>query len=503
MRLKIEISWILIGFILIGVSLSLLNFLNFRSLWLDEVRIGLNIVEKSVNELLQPLDYNQVAPIGFLLIEKIFASLLGNADWTMRIFPLLAFLISIFLLHSITYKILKNNLFALFASAFFATSILMLSYSSEVKQYMTDVAFTLTILLTTITYNENGFKNKWWIYALIGMLSIWFSNISVLLLFTAGFYSLYRTHYSIEKKYKHLVYILGLWVFSFVIYYSLFIHDHPTKDFMTIYWQKASAFLPQDILSVEFYKSLSAKIKIYFGLLGSNKYGLLLVPIFFLGLFFLGKEKKAFLYLLVFPVVLHLILAYIHLYPFSTRLILYLYPSLLIIITSGLCFIYSFFNSSQQKLIYVLPLFLAANILIIKRNQFPIEKEEIKKSMSYIKSKFVKGDNIYVYYGAKPAFEFYRDDLNKEIDDSNVVLASAHGNKWSNYHMPISKMNDPVWILFSHVYRMKNEENLTEEEYILNIFREEGYQIIDEQKYKGSSVYYAVKIMPTPNQVDG
>ena len=130
MKFKIEIKWILASFIIIGIGLSFLNFLNFRSLWVDEAMLALNIVKKPTHELLQPLDFNQVAPIGFLLIEKLFASLLGSADWTMRIFPLISFLVSTFLLFSVTNKILKNNSFALFASAFFATSILMLSYSS-------------------------------------------------------------------------------------------------------------------------------------------------------------------------------------------------------------------------------------------------------------------------------------------------------------------------------------------------------------------------------------
>tara|TARA_B100000795_G_C22789696_1_gene436318 strand:+ start:797 stop:2302 length:1506 start_codon:yes stop_codon:yes gene_type:complete len=499
MKFKIEIKWIFASFIIIGIGLSFLNFLNFRSLWVDEAMLALNIVKKPTHELLQPLDFNQVAPIGFLLIEKLFASLLGSADWTMRIFPLISFLTSTFLLFSVTKKTLKNNSFALFASAFFATSILMLTYSSEVKQYMIDVVFGLIILLTTVTYNENGFKNKWWLYALVGMLSIWFSNVSVIFLLSSGLYSMWKTHFSIEKKYLHLVKVLGLWIFSFIIYYYLFIHNHPTKDFMINFWH--GAFLPQDILHVEFYKSLYSKIRIYFGLLGSEKYSLLLMPFFFLGLIFLSKKDKILLYLLIFPFILHLILAYLQLYPFDRRLILYLYPTLLIIITSGFYFIYSLLKNNKQKLLYILPLFLVANIFLITRRHFPVEREEIKKSISHINSEFVKGDNIYVYYGAKHAFNFYKDDLNKDICDSNIILASAHRNNWLNYQIPILKIKNSVWILFSHVYWIKNEDNLNEEEFILNIFKDNGYQIIDEQKHKGSSVYHAIRIMPTPNNI--
>ncbi|MBK8875589.1 MAG: hypothetical protein IPN13_17395 [Bacteroidetes bacterium] len=74
MKFLKQINWIGAGFIVVGVGLSILNFMNFRSLWLDEAMLALNIVNKSAMELLQPLDYNQVAPIGFLLIEKCFCN---------------------------------------------------------------------------------------------------------------------------------------------------------------------------------------------------------------------------------------------------------------------------------------------------------------------------------------------------------------------------------------------------------------------------------------------
>ncbi len=213
MKFKVEIKWITASIIIIGIGLSIINFINNRSLWRDEAALALNIVNKPTYELFQPLDYNQVAPVGFLLIEKLFASFLGNADWTLRIFPIVSFFLSIFLIYSVTQKILKNKLFGLYTAAFFATSLFMISYSSEVKQYMTDVTFGLLILLATIIYNENGFKNKWWLYLLIGIGSVWFSNVSILLLFSSGLYSIYKTHYSIEKKYLRLVIILSIWVF--------------------------------------------------------------------------------------------------------------------------------------------------------------------------------------------------------------------------------------------------------------------------------------------------
>ena len=62
-------------------------------------------------------------------------------------------------LNSFIWLLLFICLFGLYTVAFFTTSFIIISYSSEVKQYMTDVAVGLIILLATIIYSGNGFKN--------------------------------------------------------------------------------------------------------------------------------------------------------------------------------------------------------------------------------------------------------------------------------------------------------------------------------------------------------
>jgi hypothetical protein len=49
--------------IFIGIILRLIQYGINRSLWLDESLLALNIVNKSLSELLRPLDYNQIAPV--------------------------------------------------------------------------------------------------------------------------------------------------------------------------------------------------------------------------------------------------------------------------------------------------------------------------------------------------------------------------------------------------------------------------------------------------------
>ena len=75
-RWKDSLTWerIAIAILLVlGVVLRIRQYLAGRSLWVDEAMLALNIVNRGFAGMFMPLDYDQGAPIGFLLVEKIFA----------------------------------------------------------------------------------------------------------------------------------------------------------------------------------------------------------------------------------------------------------------------------------------------------------------------------------------------------------------------------------------------------------------------------------------------
>lgn len=78
------------AFVLIAIAVRVGLYLRNRALWLDEVMLAMNVVERSIGELFQPLDYNQSAPLGFLLVAKLATIILGQNDWVLRAVPLAA-----------------------------------------------------------------------------------------------------------------------------------------------------------------------------------------------------------------------------------------------------------------------------------------------------------------------------------------------------------------------------------------------------------------------------
>ncbi|MCG8347258.1 MAG: hypothetical protein MI924_05695, partial [Chloroflexales bacterium] len=92
----------------IGVLIRLLQYLANRSIWFDEARIALNITNRSFAELLQPLDYDQAAPLGFLLIERLAVKVLGNSEYALRLWPLVGGIASLFLFYRLSQALLRT-----------------------------------------------------------------------------------------------------------------------------------------------------------------------------------------------------------------------------------------------------------------------------------------------------------------------------------------------------------------------------------------------------------
>ena len=61
----------------------------------DEVALALSVLDRGWSALLfQPLSYDQVAPLGFLVLERISIAIGGDNEAAFRFFPYLASLVA-------------------------------------------------------------------------------------------------------------------------------------------------------------------------------------------------------------------------------------------------------------------------------------------------------------------------------------------------------------------------------------------------------------------------
>src|SRR5690606_8442193 len=151
-----DLLWI--SMIALGVFLRLRQYLANRSLWVDEASLALNIIHRTFAELVQPLDYEQGAPLGFLFIQKFFVLVFGNQEYVLRLFPLISGIVSTYLIYRIASEYFGK--FGIFATFLFAISEWMIYYSSELKQYSSDVMIALLLIYSSLAYLKKKEKRK-------------------------------------------------------------------------------------------------------------------------------------------------------------------------------------------------------------------------------------------------------------------------------------------------------------------------------------------------------
>ncbi|WP_158281885.1 glycosyltransferase family 39 protein [Winogradskyella wandonensis] len=456
--------------------------------------LSLNILDHSFVELLQPLDRNQVAPIGFLFIEKCVVTILGDSDWCLRLLPYLSYLLSIVLIYKLNRLLFKSSKIALLASAIFSLNFLVLNYSIEVKQYSTDIFTSLLLIISFLNYLKQSNRKSLFYYSVIAILSIWLSNISIIILFSIGLFTLYSFYKNKKQEVLKASLPLMLGLGSFCIYYVLFINNHPTKAMMVDYWGKAGAFLPYDVFSLDFYQSLFLKVELLFKTVLVSKRLWLISLLFVLIAIITSLKKDKIILVLLLPILVHLGLSYFKLYPFDVRLVLYLVPLLISLISAGIIFTYDYLTVKNIKIGVLLVLFPLVTSLYIAYKKVPVQIEEIKESMAYMNTHINPKDTIYVYYSSEPAFLFYKKNY-PQIDALNSIIwgNGIRGRDKSVKEVELSRLSGDFWMLFSHLDQKGPYDVSPEEAYFIKNLKTKGYRIEHQKTNYGSTVYKFVK----------
>jgi hypothetical protein len=467
-----------------GVVLSLLQFFYNRSLWIDEAMLALNIINKDNFELLKPLDYGQVAPILFLQIEKLFSILLPNTEYGLRIFPLLCYWAAIYFF----YKIIKIQLHSIYgiiiALSFFVLNALFIFYSGEVKQYMTDV-FILLLVFYLVIKNYKNERNKYYVQGIVGALSVFLSNVAPIILFTAGLCLLYTHFFVLKQKIVPLLAVFVTWLGFFSVYYYFFIYEHPTREFMVVYWSKESAFLPYSSFG-DFYKFIDDKRAFFLGALFSHtaisRPVMMIIQVFLLLIFLAGvismimtKKWKIIIFTCT-PPALHLLLSAFQLYPFAERLTIYLLPGIIIICSFGFLLILKFLFSHSKIKWYRFFILLFPILLFFNRYPhqdeacFKVLKEDIKESITYILKNSEENEKIYTYTFSHAAAAYYEtigfaprmEAVGFSIEEYiNAFGKINNENIGDEYIKDLKKLQGRNWLLLTHI-SSKNEKYITD-----------------------------------------
>jgi hypothetical protein len=492
-RLRESVTWekaVVTFLFLAGLLLRLRQYLTGRSLWADEAMLALNIVERDFGGLFRPLDYDQGAPIGFLLVEKLFNTLLGKHELVLRLFPFLVGLISLWLLYLLLKRIMVSRAGLLTGLALFVFNPRLIYYSSEVKQYILDVVVTIALLLVAVPLFIPSPRKKDFVWlALAGVIALWFSHPALFVLAGLGITLLIVSLRRRDPASLRSVIGMGiLWVLNTGFLYILILDDLSRNAYMREYWQ--GAFLPVPPWSDPgwFMRSIDENIGVQFGI----PYAVLFVFALMLAgwvVLFIQNRKYAGTFACIFLVTQAA--SALQLYPVFERMILFLVPLGIILLAKVVEGIYLKLQNSRVMSIPA-AVVLAASLLygpvVSSMESFITPKyyEHIRPTMEHLRDSWKDGDALFVSNGALPAFRYYAPFYGLEDIPYEIGQRQDYRNP-QNIASQLETFDGQsrAWILLSHVYE---KGGFNEREFILDTLNQTGERR-REFRVPGTSVF--------------
>ncbi|MGB5914806.1 MAG: hypothetical protein WBG63_08070, partial [Phormidesmis sp.] len=264
--------WLVVIISCVGVLLRLHQYLLDRSLWIDEAFVAINLLNRGYGELLLPLDYNQGAPYGFLVIERLAVDMFGTSEWVLRLFPFVSGLAALFLFIRVaSYFCTKVGLTV--SLALLALCDRAIYYGSELKQYSSDLmlALLLYVFLIALLPKLNPVSSPlssgrvssgslsssylssdrvaWrscFVFAGIGAIAVWISHPAVFIIAGTGLWLMGEA--AIARRWPRMIkyaVAFGLPAISFLCFYVISISKLVDNDALQQSWSEGhGSFMP-------------------------------------------------------------------------------------------------------------------------------------------------------------------------------------------------------------------------------------------------------------------
>jgi len=485
-RLKPTDALLIRMLLVIGVLLRLRQYLFNRSLWLDECLLSLNLISRSLGELLKPLNYHQGAPLGFLVLEKGVLHLFGTGEMALRSVPLLSGIASLFLFAEVAKRFLTTKAVPI-AVGLFAISGPLIYYSSEAKQYSTDVAVVLALLLLADSIIRTETRPvQALLFSFAAAISIWFSQPAAFVVAGIGVTWLWVAIREPNKKDLTGPLAFGIiTAASFVVSFFLSLRKLSQDEWLLGYWN--GAFLPMPPFSLAAIRWLiTTWLNIWETPVGLTFVGIATAASI-VGMKEMFREHLRNLFLLTLPIVLALIASGFHRYPFRGRLLLFAVPSLLLLVAAGLSAIRRHTSEAVPwlgALLIGLLFFVPAEDALHYLSK-PAGVEEIRPALQYVQQHRQAGDTLYCYYDAEPALKYYSSQ--GVIQPMPAIIGIESRQNWAAYLQDLNHLQgkERIWILFSHIYR---GGGVDEERFFLSHLDQIGKRKA-EMRATGASVY--------------
>jgi hypothetical protein len=462
---------IISGLVTLGAGLLLRQYIASPSLWLDEIAVAKNILDRSVWDLLgSPLAYDQVAPKGFLLVESLAVTALGRSDYVLRLLPFLSSLTALLVFRSVSILILEESA-ALIAVVLFVTAAPLVVFASTLKQYSTDIAVSLVLLWTVLALDPRRLSSSRLRWAgVVGAIAVWVSQPAVLAVGAMG--AALMVIWWREARWRGvraLAPMLGMWALSASAATSVALASMTpaTHAYMNQYW--AAGFLPLSLPRALALLWPLDQLRALFGNAAGGAFGALTYPapevfiaLTIVGFCILWRKQRRTALLLIAPTGVTLAAAIVHQYPFSDRLILFLLPSFFLAIATSIDGLRRLASRWSQPLGWLTAVLLVAPAAYPMLTVPPVyHREDIRPVLAHIQAARHSGDGMYVYFGAAPAVSFYGDGYG--LAPGDYAVGGCHRMQAVRYleELDTFRGRSRVWVVITHAIPALHErENI-------------------------------------------
>ncbi len=234
--------WLPLVLLAAGAEMRVRQFAGNRSLWLDESLIARDIAGTSFAGLTRPLGNSQGAPLLWLWAERGVTRVLGEGEQAFRLVPLLAGLLVLVLSWLLARELLPAAAVPV-ALAVVVLNPALLDYSTEAKQYESDVAvfLALALIATRLLRAPPGASRRRWLaaWALAGSLAVWCSHPAV---FACAGAAAVTAAVLIRARAWRTLAAYGAatlaWATSFALEYVLMLRSLGDRTMLVHYWTR-------------------------------------------------------------------------------------------------------------------------------------------------------------------------------------------------------------------------------------------------------------------------
>jgi hypothetical protein len=403
-----RVIWVLVA---LGVGLRIWQYLADTSMWFDELSIARNITERSFGQLLtQPLGFEQTAPLGFLAMLKLSSMLFGTSDMSLRLFPFLCGIASVFVFWRVATRTLNGSAVPI-AVALYALSAPLIRYTVELKQYGCDALVLLLITLIALNLCARTPTVRECVRAgLLGAVTVLFSQTAVLVLAGVGAALTLRYLFRYRDLPRRIVIVtVPIWACASLIGLIVarsYMTAH-TMEFMHWFWRGRLGFLPLPTTATAFAIWTRDRFTQFFDAMSGYPLPYVYTILMLAGFVVLWRRRDVALILLG-PILVTFAAAVAQQYPFRMRVVLFLLPSLLIAAAAAVGWIIDRLSDVSRPLGAAAAIAaMAPPVLAIVLKPPPYTAEPFKPVLAYVQAHRKPGDRVYVYTNSYQAISRY------------------------------------------------------------------------------------------------